>query len=214
MSAETSVTEWIAKVKAGDEDAARKLWEHYFEKLVKQARKTLRSAHRRTADEEDAVLSAMACFFRRAKEGKFKELHDRNDLWRLLVKITRNKTIDHIRRSPREAGESKLGRRAAPDQPLPGLDAREDDKSAFPFDPTTMVELSEADALAEFVSRLGLASQELLDKLGDKKLRQVALLRMQGCTLKEIAKKIDCVISTVEFKLMRIKEVWSKEITP
>ena len=155
----------------------------------------------------------MACFFRRAKEGKFKELHDRNDLWRLLVKITRNKRVDLIRRSPKEPGESKLGRRASPDEPLAGPDAREDDRSPFPFDPSTMVELSEGDALAEFVDRLGLASQELLDKLEDKKLRQVALLRMQGYTLKEIAEEIGCVISTVEFKLRRIKGIWSQEMT-
>ena len=62
MATATSVTEWIAKVKAGDEDAARKLWEHYFEKLVKQARKKLSSRHRRTADEEDAARSRHGVF--------------------------------------------------------------------------------------------------------------------------------------------------------
>ncbi len=61
---EDSVTVWIASLKAGDADAAQKLWQRYFETLVRLARDRLRGAPRTVADEEDAALSAFDSFVR------------------------------------------------------------------------------------------------------------------------------------------------------
>ena len=41
---EDSVTVWIDSLKAGDADAAQKLWQRYFETLVRLARDRLRGA--------------------------------------------------------------------------------------------------------------------------------------------------------------------------
>ena len=38
MTSAGSVTYWIGQLKAGDQVAAQKLWEGYFEKLVRLAR--------------------------------------------------------------------------------------------------------------------------------------------------------------------------------
>jgi DNA-directed RNA polymerase specialized sigma24 family protein len=50
----------------------------------------------------------------------------------------------------------------------------------------------------------------MLDLLGDETLRQVALLRLEGFSPREIADKLDCVERTVERKLERIRDKWSK----
>ena len=68
---ETSVTQWIDRLKAGDPDAAQELWERYFRRLVGLARKKLRAAPRRAADEEDVALSAFDSFCRGAEQGRF-----------------------------------------------------------------------------------------------------------------------------------------------
>src|SRR6266403_2686702 len=80
MRSEASVTRWIDRLKAGDPDAAQKLWERYFRRLVGLARKKLRAAPRRAADEEDVALSAFDSFCRGAGQDRFPQLHDRLDL--------------------------------------------------------------------------------------------------------------------------------------
>src|SRR5262245_60587 len=101
----TSVTQWIDRLKAGDPDAAQKLWERYFRRLVGLARKKLRSAPRRAADEEDVALSAFDSFCRNAEQGRFPQLLDRDSLWRLLVVFTARKSA-HLRR---DEGRQKRG---------------------------------------------------------------------------------------------------------
>jgi hypothetical protein len=95
MSAEGegSITHWIADLKAGDEDAARQLWQRYFDQLGRLARVKLRSAPRAMADEEDVALSAFHSLCAAAARGGFSELNDRDDLWRLLVTITARKAV-------------------------------------------------------------------------------------------------------------------------
>jgi hypothetical protein len=93
MTAAGSVTHWLSQLKAGDPAAAQKLWERYFRRLVGLARKKLQEAPRRAADEEDVALSAFATFCRRAEDGQFSQLSDRDGLWRLLVVITARKAI-------------------------------------------------------------------------------------------------------------------------
>jgi DNA-directed RNA polymerase specialized sigma24 family protein len=131
-------------------------------------------------------------------------------LWFLLAKITRDKSHDLIRRSPKERGESALGSGSDPGQKTPGPDAWQDLKFGLPFDPSTMIELTETKTLGKFMGRLDLHTRDLLDKLDDG-LRQVALLKLQRFTLKEIATKLGCVPSTVLLKIKRIKKIWLKE---
>src|SRR5919206_1363508 len=101
MRPEASVTQWIDRLKAGDPDAAQKLWERYFRRLVRLARQKLRAAPRRAADEEDVALSAFDSFCRGLERGRFPQLQDRDDLWRLLVVITARKAVDQVQHEAR-----------------------------------------------------------------------------------------------------------------
>src|SRR4051794_22068524 len=102
MDSERSITVWIRALKSGDRAAARPLWEAYFRRLVALARARLHATSRRVADEEDVALSAFDSLIRRAEAGRFPEMEDRDDLWRLLVVLTVRKAIDHARREGRQ----------------------------------------------------------------------------------------------------------------
>src|SRR5262249_49366796 len=91
MSLPGSVTDWIDRLKIGDPAAAQQLWQSYFQRLHRIARKKLQGTPRRVADEEDVALSAFDSFCRGAEQGRFPQLTDRDDLWRLLVTITARK---------------------------------------------------------------------------------------------------------------------------
>src|SRR5882724_11425242 len=99
-----SITLWVGALKAGDHEAAQKLWERYFDRLVHVARAKLRAARRRGVDEdeEDAALSAFDSLCAGAARGRFPQLADRDDLWRLLVVITARKAGAQLRRDRRQ----------------------------------------------------------------------------------------------------------------
>ena len=49
------VSVWIVELRAADEVAARRIWEHFAIRLVAIARNSIRASTRRAYDEEDAV---------------------------------------------------------------------------------------------------------------------------------------------------------------
>src|SRR5262249_28213356 len=97
-----SVPAAVARVKPGDHEAVRLLWHRYYPRLVGLARKRLQGMPRRVADEEDAALSAFDSFCRRAEQGQFPDLKDRDGLWALLVVLTAHKAADLVRHQHRE----------------------------------------------------------------------------------------------------------------
>jgi hypothetical protein len=104
MSVDDSVVAWVKGLKQGDASAVQEIWECYFRRLVLVACRILQATPTGAADEEDVALSAFRSFYRRAREGQFPRLEDRDDLWRLLVTITARKAVrgKHVfRRRPR-----------------------------------------------------------------------------------------------------------------
>src|SRR6516225_2525229 len=102
MSVPDLVTNWLVQLKAGDPTAAQPLWERYVPHLVALARERLHGTRRRGEDEEDVALSAFDSFCRGAMRGKFPQLTDRDDLWRLLVVITARKGVELLERQGRK----------------------------------------------------------------------------------------------------------------
>jgi DNA-binding NarL/FixJ family response regulator len=56
--------------------------------------------------------------------------------------------------------------------------------------------------------------QILLERLGDDKLRQIAVWKLEGWTNGEIADKLNCSRRTVIRKLETIRLIWSEESEP
>ena len=191
MSSPGSVTHWIQALRGGDPDAAQKLWERYFPRLVGLARKRLQGARRRVEDEEDVALSAFKSFWRGARQGRFTQLADRNDLWRLLVVITARKAIDVWRREGRGGG--RVAGESALLDPAGSADAGIDQVVGSAPTP-------------EFAAEVAQECQRLLDLLGDDELRSIAVLKMEGHTNEEIAEQLGCSLSKVERRLRLIRK--------
>ena len=104
---EGSVTRWIGDLRSKGDAAAQHLWERYFDSLVHLARTKLhtRVSGGAAEDAEDAALSAFDSFCRGAAHGRYPQLADRDDLWRLLVVITIRKAFDQVQRQ----GAAKRG---------------------------------------------------------------------------------------------------------
>jgi DNA-directed RNA polymerase specialized sigma24 family protein len=196
-----SVTLWLQQLQAGDAAAAQPLWERYFTQLVHLARGKLRGASRGAADEEDVALSAFDSFCRGVANGRFPQLEDRNNLWKLLITLTVRKAIDLLEFEGRQkrGGGRVENEGALPDAPEAG---RGLDQIAGP-EPTP-----------DFAAQVAEECQRLLEQLGDAELRAVALAKLEGYTNAEIAQQIGCAEVTIERRLRLIRKFWEKEITP
>ncbi len=191
MSSTGSVSQWIVRLKAGDREATRELWEHYFRRLVGLARGKL-TGRQRGADEEDVALSAFASFCDGAEQGRFPQLDDRDDLWRLLMVITARKALRLLRdegRLKRGGGQVVLA------------DA----------DEGALEQVIGREPAPEFAAQVVEEFQYLLDHLPDENLRSVVVWKMEGFTNEEIAAKLNCAPRTVERKLQVIRELWRPE---
>src|SRR4051812_1688833 len=89
-----SVTVWIARLKAGERDAVRPLWERYFECLTALARARMAGLRDRSVDEEDVASRAFDSFVRGAGEGRFPALDDREDLRQVLFMLAVQKVVN------------------------------------------------------------------------------------------------------------------------
>jgi DNA-directed RNA polymerase specialized sigma24 family protein len=199
MSNPQSVTCWIEELKAGDPAAAAPIWQCYHKRLVGLARRKLGGAPRRVADEDDVVAQAFESFVLRAQAGKFPDLQDRQDLWKLLVKITERKACNQLRD---QAREKRGGGRVRGDSVFGG--------NGLPADGREMDYLTAQEPTPEFAAMVVEALDVLLRVL-EPNLRAIALLKLEGYTNKEIAGKIDRSVPTVERRLKIIRTAWGEE---
>ena len=191
------VSQWILHLAEGDADAAEKIWNDYFGKLMRLARRKLEGIPNRDSDEEDVALSAMHSFYQGLVQHKFDHIHNRDDLWKLLVTITVRKAT--ARR--RSYFAQKRGGGRVRGESVFGYQEDEQDGLAYVFgtEPTPELAVSVAENC-----------RQMLDLLQDETLRQVALWTLEGYRTEEIAGKLGCVRRTVERKLERIREIWGE----
>ena len=178
-----------------DEQAAE-IWNEFFPKLAGIARKKLGALPRRASDEEDVVLSAMNSFFVGVKKGRF-EITDRSELWRLLITITARKAAKHCRQhfAQKRGGGQVRGESVF-------LNPNGDEQIGI----GRVAGSSEVPCTVEQVERV---CEELFDQLDDEKLKQTAMLRMEGYSNQEISDQMGCSKSRTKQRISRIKQIWS-----
>ena len=181
MSSHDTVTIWINQLKEGERAPVARLMERYFQRLVQLARARLPTRTGLAGYDEDVALSAINSLCLGAEQGRFPKLDDRDDLWRLLALITIRKAIDLQRRN---------SSRAITEAEVADLLSRE---------PTP-------DLAAELAEQC----RGLLDRLGDQRLEEVALLKVEGHSNHEIAERLGCGLRSVERKLHRIRVLWEE----
>ena len=190
-----SPTQWLDGLRHGDSAVPQKLWEAYFAKLVRLARTHLQRSVRRASDEEDVALSAMDSFIRGMEQGRFPDLANRDDLWRLLVTITLNKA----RHVVRDAGRQKRGGGWQPAE-------------AAGNDGLALQDIVSREPTPEFAAQFAEEIEHLLAQLENPILVEVATLKMEGYTNDEIAARLNVVERTIERKLKLIREIWEEAI--
>jgi DNA-directed RNA polymerase specialized sigma24 family protein len=197
MTSEGSVTGWLGQLRTGDAAAAQQLWQRYFQRLVQLARHRIRGGGARGADEEDIALSAFASFCGHVERGRWPQLQDRDDLWRLLVVLTARKA-SHLLRDERRL---KRGGAGTPTASGAG------DGVAVDLDQLVSREPSPA-----FAAQVADECRRLLQSLGDPALESVALRKMEGYTVEEIGEQLGYAPRSVKRKLRLIRDRWEKEM--
>lgn len=188
MSSVGDVTGWLRRLRAGDRNAVDGLWQRYYSRVVALARRHLHGVPCQAADEEDVATSAFDSFCRAAEQGRFPRLEDRDDLWQVLIVLTRRKVSDHVEHESR----GKRDWHRVEGRELRDLIGREPD-------PAFAVQVAEE-------------CRRLLARLGDAELRAVALGKMEGLTNEEVAAQLGCAPATVERRLRLIRKRWQGEL--
>src|SRR5262245_52277436 len=197
MSNGHSVTTWIGRLRDGDHEAAERLWQRYFGRLVAFARGKLHGVSRRAADEEDVAISAFHSFCQAAQ--RFPRLNDRDDLWQVLVMLTARKAYQERR----EQQALKRGGTVADDGPRAGGIAPQALDDVIGNEPTP-----------EFAATVAEQLEVLLAKLPEGELRQIARLRLEEYTTEEIAARLGITDRTVRRKLVLIRSYWENDGSP
>lgn len=195
-----SVSDWIEGLRIGDELAAHRLWERFSAVLVEQARRRLGDVPKAMSDEEDIAISVFRSICRGAAAGRFNDVKNRDDLWWLLLAVTKQKVVDHIRR---ETAQKRGGGRVTTVASI----YDEQGNNAFALDWLIGHEPS-----PDFLVMLEEQSKRLLGLLHDEQLRSVAVSRIEGYTVPEIAAHLDLSTRSVERKLQRIRQIWAREL--
>ena len=198
-SSPESISRLLREFKDGDREAANELTRRYFDRVVLAARNRLRHQGIRVVDGEDIAASVFESFLGRVDEYQGNEtLSDQEQLWRLLCRLMRSKTVDALRRerAAKRGGGQVRGESVfmpLPDQRAAGIDhARGPDAS-----PHDEVALSER-------------YQQLIDSLGSELMREIITLRLEGCDVAEIAERVKLSPRSVRRKISIARSRWEE----
>ena len=186
--------ELLARVRAGDEQAAEELFQRFAERLIAVAAARLSAKLARRVDPEDVVQSAYRSFFVKARDGRY-ALQRSGDLWRLLVGITIHK-LQH------QAERHSAGKRASSkEQQAAGAEESGDGLAniALAREPTPMEAAALADEIENILRRLEPHQRPILE------------LRLQGHNQADIADQLQCSERTVRRVLEQVKKFLSHE---
>lgn len=195
MSSNDNVSRWIEQVKAGDSSAANQLWQHYSDRLVRAVRAKLYGRERAVSDEEDIVLSVFDSFYDAAQLGRFPDLADRDELWRLLMRMSARKVVDKRRSEGRK-------RRGGEFQAF-SLDANVEGE---------LFELIADEPSPEMVLMMEESVEQLFSHLGVGQLRDLAVAKLEGYSNAELAQRFACSARTIERRLHLIREKLKQEL--
>jgi len=177
----------IAAFKAGDESAARELFDKYCEQLMRLAKKRIGQRMTSRVDPEDVLQSAFRTFFTHVRNDDF-SFEQADDLFKLLVRLTVHKTLRQIayHRAAKRNPELEIGH---------GSDAHELLQQIASESPSPEVEVALVDEFERFVGQLPPVDREVLG------------LKLQGFTTVEIAEKLGSYDRKIRRILERVQDL-------
>jgi DNA-directed RNA polymerase specialized sigma24 family protein len=191
---DSSCQRWISRLEAGEDAAAERLWNVYFEQLVQLARGRLNAKYQRAQDAEDVALSAFNSFCRGVEQKKFPLLADTQGLWRLLVSITIHKVLHVVRDQDRIKRGGKF-------RELAGFDNSTDSINA-------LNQIVSREPSPDFAAEVAEQYDAMLGTLQDPDLVEIATMKLEGYTNAEIAERRNRSERTIERKLHLIRKLW------
>lgn len=185
-----SITCLIPGVRIRDDVAIEALWRRFEPRVRGVARPAVRALPPGAGDEDDVAQSSFRAFFDAAANGLAPRLENRDQLWRYLATIARNKAADRVRREMR-------ARRGGGTHPESASLSHFADGEATPSQIVQCQEVFER-LIAE------------LDVVEDPKLRVVAVMRLEGANVQDIAAELNCTTRTIQRKLHIIERLWAE----
>lgn len=181
----------INGLKAGDTAAQFQIWQKYTDAIERFAQRTQQRYATRNEDAgaEDIAAMVLKSVIIRAQDGCFPNLNDEKGLWALILEITKRKVLNQKR--------AEEAQKRPPTVSEIALSKGDDD--GFSLDDFASAEIPDEDCQV-FVDLI----EELFKDLDDEH-REVALLRLQGYKVREIADRIGRPISTTELRLRSLK---------
>jgi RNA polymerase sigma-70 factor (ECF subfamily) len=189
VSSNSSFEDLMARLRAGQNDAAAEVFNRFAGRLIALARKQLDPEVLQKLDPEDVLQSVFRSFFARFPSGQFGAFESWDNLWAVLAVITLRKCgrrMDYFHAARRDVrrevtgqparGESASGFGGSDDEPTP----------------------SEAAMLTETV-------EHLMGCL-EGRHREILTLSLQGYRPPEISSRLRCTERTVYRVLERVKQ--------
>jgi RNA polymerase sigma-70 factor (ECF subfamily) len=182
-----SFAEFLTRLQARDDSAAKELLQRYAHQLLALARRRIPDGLRHKVDPEDIVQSAYKSFFHRYGAGS-PELINWNSLWGLLILITVRKCAERVAYYRAECRDVAREVTAPPgDEAVPWPEP-------FGREPTPL----EAAELSETVEQLFAAL--------DEDERPVLELSLQGYSTREISQQLGRAERTVRLFRERVRK--------
>ncbi len=193
-----SVTECLDRAKQGESYAQYQLWERYLHRLLTLARDRLRGRCDQMTEPDDVAQIVFNDFLRGIERGRFQQMDSRDDLWQVLVMLTRRKSVNARRRGSAKKRNPNL---ACASGNGVGADAGVEHwlDSLISKDPTPL----EAVLLTEEV-------ECRISVLENEKLQHIAIAKMRGFNNQDIAIQLGCSLRSVERKLSIIRRKWAE----
>jgi DNA-directed RNA polymerase specialized sigma24 family protein len=211
-----TITRCIPGLKNGDHHAFEVVWLYYYRRVVRRAQLRLAGwgTPRRGADEEDVAQIAFNSFYEGVKRGRFPQLDDQKDLWRILRWITDCKAADLARREQQELEkrDTLRGRFSDKDEwegswePDPGAFLNRVEQVNRLID--LLVEPERRLVLAKLAAEIGVEEVDrLMGPLDDDFRLTLLKLKDERCTSKKLAEVLGCSIATVNRDLHGIRMI-------
>ena len=196
-------SEIIRGLRAGNIDAIDIVVDRYFERIVRAAETIIAKNKMRASDGDDVAASVFESLWRLSETGQLTEflVPDAGTLWQMLLRMTRRKVIDHMRRenADKRGGGQTMGESAF--QKAGRSHCSINNVAQSGMTPSELVEFHEAE-------------QKLMESLKDDQMREIATLRLEGFLIEEIGKRVGISDRSVKRKLSLIREKWIKLVDP
>ena len=192
-----SISIAIAGIGADDGHAATDLWNRYFQRLGTYAKKKIFPRLLRHFDEDDIANSTFMALVKGLRESRFDKVTNRDELWQMMTIIASRKIANATKFFDRQKrgggkvkGESVFGESGI-------------------YSVADMVNHVFSENEYDQFEKI---CDELLCGISDKRTRQVAVLRLQGYSIAEIAEKLGVAPRTIDRELAMIREFWNESL--